>query len=306
MRILEVGPRDGLQNEKTILTIDQRELLIQNLLASGLSDIEIGSFVKAESIPQLANTYELAKKIIPYKKKKFPQKNLWAFVPNEKGLERAIETQIDGVSFFCATSETFTQKNINRNFKELKTLLISLKQLLPKKFPNRVYLSTLVYCPFEGIIKPTQVFKWIDFLLNLGFEEIALSDTTGHAHPQNLTPIFKKITHSYNLKNFALHFHDTRGTALLNTYVALKEGFQKFDSSLGGLGGCPYAPGATGNLATEDLLYLLQSQGKFKNISLKKLTHTSFLLEKYLGKTLPCRILQTIRCSQMQSQIKKD
>ena len=297
MRILEVGPRDGLQNEKTTLTLDQREVLIQKLLESGLSDIEIGSFVKAESIPQLAHTYELAKKVVPFKKKKFPQKKLWAFVPNEKGLERALETQIDGVSFFCATSETFTQKNINRSFPELKALLTNLKKQLPKKFPNRVYLSTLVYCPFEGIIKPIQVFKWIDFLLNLGFDEIALSDTTGHAHPQNLKPIFKKLTRSYKLKNFALHFHDTRGTALLNTYVALEEGFQKFDSSLGGLGGCPYAPGATGNLATEDLLYLLQSQGKSKNISLSNLTDTSFLLEKYLGKTLPCRILQTIRCS---------
>lgn len=298
MRILEVGPRDGLQNEQTTLTLDQRESLIHKLLESGLSDIEIGSFVKAESIPQLANTYELAKKLVPYKKKKFPQKNLWAFVPNEKGLERALETQVDGVSFFCATSETFTKKNINRNSSDLKKLLSSLKKNLPKKVHNRVYLSTLVYCPFEGVIKCSQVFKWIDYLLDLGFDEIALSDTTGHAHPKNLDPIFKKIARSYKSKNFALHFHDTRGTALLNTYIALQEGFKKFDSSLGGLGGCPYAPGATGNLATEDLLYLLQSQGKFKNISLSKVTETSFLLEKYLGKALPCRILQTIRCNQ--------
>ncbi len=298
MRILEVGPRDGLQNESITLSLDQRESLIHKLLESGLSDIEIGSFVKSESIPQLANTYELAKKLIPYKNKKYPQKKLWAFVPNEKGLERALETHVDGVSFFCATSETFTQKNINKNFTDLKKLLSCLKNNIPKKLPHRVYLSTLVYCPFEGIIKNSQVFKWIDYLLDLGFNEIALSDTTGHAHPKNLDPIFKKITRSYQSKNFAFHFHDTRGTALLNTYVALQEGFQKFDSSLGGLGGCPYAPGATGNLATEDLLYLLQSQGKMKNISLSQISETSFFLEKHLQKALPCRILQTIRCRQ--------
>jgi hydroxymethylglutaryl-CoA lyase len=293
MRILEVGPRDGLQNEPKTLSLDQREQLIHDLLGTGLDNIEVGSFVKKGTIPQLADTPELVKRLMPYKKQNFPDACLWAFVPNEHGLEAALSSQIDAVAFFCATSESFVKKNINRSFDELRELLTNLKKMLPKKFICRVYLSTIVHCPFEGKIKPDQVFKWVDYLLDLGFNEIALSDTTGHAHPKNLRPILEKIKKKYSVKNFSLHFHDTRGTALLNTHLALDYDFKKFDSSLGALGGCPYAPGATGNLGTEDLVYLLQSEGKMKNISLEKIAASSKKLQTWLGKELPSRVLKT-------------
>lgn len=295
MRTLEVGPRDGLQNESTTLTLDQRETLVKSLLETGLKEIEVGSFVKHGTIPQLADTANLVKRLVPFKKKSHADSKLWAFVPNEHGLESAIQSEIDAVAFFCATSESFLRKNINRDFGQLKLLLKKLKDLLPKNFPNRVYLSTLVYCPFEGKIFPDQVFKWVDFLFEIGFTEVALSDTTGHAHPANLKPIFDIIKNKYSTENFSLHFHDTRGTALLNSYLALEYGFNKFDSSLGALGGCPYAPGATGNLGTEDLLYLLQAQGFAKEISLDKVAAISIKLESWLGKSLPSPVLKTLK-----------
>ncbi len=295
MRITEVGPRDGLQNEAKTLNLKERSELVLALLAAGHSDVEVGSFVKKEAIPQLAQTAELVKHLLPIQKKKWPKARLWAFVPNEIGLEHASAAGIEAFSFLAATSESFAKKNINRSHSELKTSLKNIVRALPKKTKARIYLSTLVYCPFEGIIAPSKVFHWVDFLLELGFKDISLSDTTGHAHPTNLKKIFERLSKNYSLENFSLHYHDTRGTALLNTQLALDYGFSSFDSSLGGAGGCPYAPGATGNLATEDLLYLLQSSSKMKSVSLAKVALASMKLEKNLGKTLPSKILQTLR-----------
>ena len=295
MRILEVGPRDGLQNEPKTLTLDQKVGLITNLLQAGLTEIEVGSFVKKGSIPQLAGTAEVLKHIRPIKEAHFASAKFWAFAPNQFGLEAALKAQVDAVAFFAATSESFLKKNINRSFSQVKVVLKDLMKNLPKNISNRVYLSTLVYCPFEGEVRPERVFEWVDFLLDAGFTEIALSDTTGHAHPHNLRPIFKKIQTNYSTKNFALHFHDTRGTALVNTACALEYGFDKFDSSLGGLGGCPYAPGATGNLGTEDLLYYLQSEEQLMEIDLLKLAKTSRQLEAWLGHPLPSRVLKTLK-----------
>ncbi len=294
MRLLEVGPRDGLQNEKKILTLDQRESFISGLVDAGLTHIEVGSFVKKEAIPQLQDTAELLSRVIKLKKKN-SSLNFWAFVPNERGLEDALQTKIDGIALHTATSETFVKKNINRTFAENKIALKNIFHSLKKdKRKSRIYLSTLVYCPFEGIISPKKVFAWTDFLLDLGYKEIALSDTTGHAHPNNLKPILEPLLKKYSAKNFALHFHDTRGTALLNTHYALSLGYTLFDSSLGGAGGCPYAPGASGNLATEDLIYYLQSRGKCKDISLNKLATTSKNLETWLDKKLPSKVFQSL------------
>ncbi|MEZ4813682.1 MAG: hydroxymethylglutaryl-CoA lyase [Bdellovibrionota bacterium] len=295
MKIFEVGPRDGLQNEKKILKLEQKFKLVISLLDAGLTDVEVGSFVKKTAIPQLAGTAELVKKILPLKKKRWPKARLWAFVPNEIGLENALASGVEGFSFFAATSETFARKNVNRSHKELKKHLKAMSLGVPRKARSRAYLSTLVYCPFEGKISPSQVFRWVDYLLDIGIKDISLSDTTGHAHPSNLKKIFRELTKNYSPDNFSLHYHDTRGTALLNTYFAMEHGFTQFDSSLGGAGGCPYAPGATGNLATEDLLYLLQSQSKLTNISLRKIAQASLELEKNLNKKLPSKILQTLR-----------
>jgi hydroxymethylglutaryl-CoA lyase len=295
MRVMEVGPRDGLQNESKTLSLAQREKLVLSLLDAGLLDVEVGSFVKKESIPQLEATGELVRRLLPLQKKSWPKARLWAFVPNQTGLEHAMAAGINSFSFFSATSEAFAKKNVNRSHMELKAVLKDLAKSIPKKSNTRVYLSTLVYCPFEGVIPVKKVFHWVDFLLDLGFKDISLSDTTGHAHPENLRAIFERLSKKYSVKHFSLHYHDTRGTALLNTFFATEYGFTQFDSSLGGTGGCPYAPGATGNLATEDLLYLLNSMSIVKNISLQKIAATSLELENWLGKKLPSKILQTMR-----------
>lgn len=295
MKITEVGPRDGLQNEGTILNLDQKEALLIALFDSGLTHVEVGSFVKKEAIPQLEDTAKLVKKILPIKSKRWPNSRIWAFVPNEKGLEDAQSAGVEGFSFFASTSESFAKKNVNRSHKELKNHLKNMRSSLPKKAHTRAYLSTLVYCPFEKEIPTKQVFAWVDFLLEIGIEDISLSDTTGHAHPYNLKKIFEGLSKKYPLKKFSLHYHDTRGTALLNTHFAMQYGFQSFDSSLGGTGGCPYAPGASGNLATEDLLHLIQAKGMLKNISLNKIALASLELEKALGKKLPSKVLQTLR-----------
>jgi hydroxymethylglutaryl-CoA lyase len=295
VRIFEVGPRDGLQAEITTLNLDQKIELVTSLVDSGLTDIEVGSFVKAERIPQLANTEQLLTEI----RKRFPnikeKSKLWAFVPNEKGLEHAIDASIDGVSFFIATSNTFCQKNVNRTRKELEESLPKLLKISKKaKLKNRVYLSTLVFCPYEGFIAPEKVFGLVDFLVKAGVQEIVLSDTTGDANPRTLNRIFEKLIPRYGADRFALHLHDTRGLALANILEGLGWGIRVFDSSIAGLGGCPYAPGASGNLATEDLANMLLGMGLLKQVDLGKLSKAGFLAEQLLGRTLPARMLRAL------------
>lgn len=294
VEVFEVGPRDGLQSEKKIFTVEERLELVRLLVRTGLRRIEVGSFVKADRIPQLESTDLLLSRLKKESFKGFsPQ--FWAFVPNEYGLERAVEAGIDGMSFFVASSETFCQKNVNRSKSEL---MRELKKLLPlarkKKTKTRVYLSTLVFCPYEGKVSVGAVAKIVDQLLDAGATEVVLSDTTGHANPLSLRKVLEKCLDIGQASQFALHLHDTRGLALANVLEGIAHGISVFDSSVGGLGGCPYAPGASGNLASEDLVNMLLGMGLLKKIDLGALANAARFAEKVLGHEVPSKVLRTL------------
>jgi len=297
VEIFEVGPRDGLQSQAKILSLSDREIFVTRLLDAGLRDIEVGSFVRDDRIPQLAGTRELLARLdkIRSRYKKLAPR-FWSFVPNTKGLHDALETSSDGLAFFVAASNTFCQKNVNRSQEEL---FLELGQLLPRARKEgraiRVYLSTITFCPYEGPIRPAQVSRVVKRLVNLGATEIALGDTTGHATPRDIEKLLGSLLKTWKPKLFAMHLHDTRALSLANTLKSLEMGVAKFDASAGGLGGCPYAPGAAGNLATEDLVYMLKSQGLLKNeIDLQALGACSRWLEGVIGTPLTSKVLKTL------------
>ena len=295
--IFEVGPRDGLQSEAKILTLEQRQKLIVLLMEAGLSDIEVGSFVRDDRIPQLAGSGKLMKSL--EEKRKSWKGRFWAFVPNEVGLNHAVEAGVDGASFFTATSNTFCQKNVNRSKKELLDALGPLLKTTKKlKKKSRVYISTLTYCPYEGPIKPSVVTDLVSTLVQCGASELVLSDTTGDANPRSLARVFEPLLKKYSPSLFALHFHDTRGLGLVNIMEGMKFGIVRFDSSVGGMGGCPYAPGASGNLATEDLVNLLKGLGLLPGINLGLVAKAGAYAQQVLANRLPSRVLRTLENAQ--------
>ena len=291
--IYEVGPRDGIQSEKATWTIAERVDLVRGLMQAGLKDIEVGSFVREDLLPQVAGTSEI---ILALKKEKSRTRSrLWAFVPNKVGLDNAIESGVDGVSFFVGVSDTFCKKNVNRSRAELLDALPPLlKEAKKKKLLSRVYVSTLVYCPYEGAVSPREVAKVVSILVKAGATQIVLSDTTGDANPRSLQNVLKLLVPKYGARKFALHLHDTRGLALANIMLGMKYGISNFDSSIGGMGGCPYAPGASGNLATEDLANLLLGMGVLKGVDLGQLSRVGHECEKILNRKLPAKILRTL------------
>ncbi len=299
--IFEVGPRDGLQSEEKILSTEERVRLIEKLVEAGLRDIEVGSFVRADRIPQLQNTDRILAACQKFRaEQKLSPKALrfWAFVPNQRGFDDAVRAKVDGASFFIAASKTFCKKNVNRSQDEL---LLEIESLLPQarknKIATRVYLSTISFCPYEGKIENRSVLSLAQKLFKCGAQEVVLSDTTGSSNPFELELLLKKLVKKVSPLRLALHLHDTRGLALTNIYSALKFGVRRFDSSIGGMGGCPYAPGASGNLSTEDLANLLLHSNKMKGIHLSKLCEAGALAQKYLDKKLPSKFLQAFLAS---------
>ncbi len=298
--VFEVGPRDGLQSEKVFFDKNLRRQLIEGLILAGLPDIEVGSFVKEDRIPQLAKTGELLQDLrakYPKNVKIKKRPHFWAFVPNERGLEDAIKYQVDGVSLFCSVSDTFAKKNVNQSSAEL---LLQAKDLIQKaraaKLRHRVYVSTIHFCPYEGIVSDSALLKVVSALAKAGCDEIVLSDTTGHSTPGRIAKSLEKILKIVPAKKLSLHLHDTRGLALANICCAIEKGISRFDSSFGGLGGCPYAPGAAGNLATEDLIYLLNQEKISKDkISLEKIAEVSAIAEVRLARPLTSKVYQAIR-----------
>lgn len=290
IKIVEVGPRDGLQNEKEVLTIEQRKKYIELLMAAGHKHIEIGAFVRADKIPQMAGTDELYKKL-----EKKPYVEMAALVPNLKGYEAAVAAGVKSISIFTAASETFNQKNINasiaKSFERFKEFVPQAKK---SKMRVRGYVSTCFGCPYEGKVSEKKVLEVIANLLKLGVNEVSIGDTIGVANPKQVAVLTKKLLKLTGPTKLALHFHDTRGTALANIYAGLEEGVRTFDSSSGGLGGCPYAPGASGNVATEDVLYMLHEMGMKTEINLEKNAQASKYVEEILERKLPSKYLQTI------------
>jgi hydroxymethylglutaryl-CoA lyase len=290
IRIVEVGPRDGLQNESKTVPTEKKAEFIRLLVAAGLTDIEVASFVHPKWIPQLADSAELIRRLKPE-----PAGVTYsALVPNMKGLERAIESGISRIAVFTAASETFNRKNINMGVEEsIEVFKPVVQRALKEGMSVRGYVSTCFVCPYEGAIAKEKVGKVVSSLLDLGVDEVSIGDTIGAATPRDVEVTGGYLTERFPIAKLAMHFHDTYGMAVANVYQSLQMGFTTFDSSAGGLGGCPYAPGASGNLATEDLVYLLDRLGIRTGVSLQLLRRASYFIATELARALPSRVLQT-------------
>lgn len=280
--IREVGPRDGLQNESKFIPTDEKIQWIDHLSNSGLNYIEVTSFVNPTWIPALSDAEYVAKHI-----NKNPDVTYAALVPNTKGLFRALESGIDEVAVFISASETHNKKNINKTISETEIVLSEVvKESISNKKTIRGYISTVFGCPYEGNIETDQVIRLADSLFEMGINELSLGDTIGIANPVQVKQVLEQLLKRYPADSIAMHFHNTRGTALANALASLEMGISKFDSSLGGLGGCPYAPGASGNLATDDLNYMLTNMGIETNIDPKKLNAAALYIQSKLQKPL--------------------
>lgn len=283
--VFEVGPRDGLQNEPANVSAAAKIAFIDALSAAGSPIIEITAFVSPKWVPQLADAAEVAAGIT-----RTPGTRYGALVPNEAGLDRAMAAGITDVGIFAASSETFSRKNINQSIAEsLERYRTVARRAIDAGCRVRAYLSTAFGCPFEGDVAISTVVRLTRALLDMGAYEVAVSDTIGIAHPGQVRSVLTSLLHEIPASSVALHFHDTRGTALANVLAALPFGIRTFDASAGGLGGCPYAPGATGNLATEDLLYMLHGLGYATGVSLDAVAGASATIEPHLGHPLPSR-----------------
>ena len=291
IKIVEVGPRDGLQNEKTILSTEDKFQFILALSKTGIKTIEITSFVKAPSIPQMADASELFTRVkneLTNKEMSFP-----CLVPNLKGYETAKNLGVKEIAIFTATSDSFAKKNINASVDESFERMKEVSEEAKKDgILVRGYISTAFGCPYEGVMDPEKLINVTKRLFDLGVYEVSIGDTIGVAVPKQVKTYLKMLKKEFPIEKLAMHFHDTRGLAPTNIYVSLEEGITTFDSSAGGLGGCPYAKGATGNVATEDLWYLLNSEGLETGVDIHKLSLASkFILEK-LNRTSDSKFLR--------------
>ncbi len=281
IKIVEVGPRDGLQNEKKAIATEDKISFINALAEAGLQNIEATSFVKPQAVAQMSDSSEVFEQVFSPLSQK--GKVISALIPNMKGFEQALALGIKDIALFTATSELFNKKNINATIDESFERQKLVAQEAKKRGINiRVYISTAFGCPYEGEIPVSQVLNiYKRALEELSADEVAVSDTIGSATPKHVQTVIKAVKKDFGLKKCALHFHDTRGMALCNILTALENEIYIFDSAAGGLGGCPYAKGATGNVATEDLVYLLESLGVSTGIDMDKLSQaSSFIFEK--------------------------
>lgn len=292
--VYEVGPRDGLQNEAAPITTADKVAFVDALSAAGLRRIEVSAFVSPKWVPQMADAAEVFAGIT-----RQPATRYSALVPNLRGLARAEAADVTDVAVFAAASETFSRRNINQSIAQsLENYAGVAEQALAKGMRVRGYLSTAFGCPFEGDVPIWRVIDMSKRLLDLGVYEVAVSDTIGIAHPGQVRHLLSALTGAVAPSQIALHFHDTRGTGLANVLAALDFGVRTFDASAGGLGGCPYAPGASGNLATEDLVYMLHGLGLTTGVDLDALYRASTALEPRLGHRLPSRYVRARAASE--------
>ncbi|UTO21060.1 hydroxymethylglutaryl-CoA lyase [Acinetobacter sp. Z1] len=280
VKIVEVGPRDGLQNEKQALSIEQRLSFINDLIDAGLKSIEVGSCVSAKWVPQMAQSDELFK-LLP----QCDDLNLSLLTPNLKGFEAALAVGCKEVAVFTAASESFTRKNINCSIGEsLERFSEIFQAAQANNVRVRGYVSCMVDCPYEGAIDPKQVVNVVKRLHDMGCYEISLGETIGTATPDRVQKVWQACLAELDSKILAGHFHNTYGMAIANIYQSLQQGIRVFDSSLAGLGGCPYAKGSSGNVATEDLYYLLSHIGYETGINLEKLMLASQNINQTLNR----------------------
>jgi isopropylmalate/homocitrate/citramalate synthase len=276
--IVEVGPRDGLQNEKQILLATTKIELINRLANCGVPVIEAGSFVSPKWVPQMADTESVLTGLTPLPGTRYP-----VLVPNLTGFERAIRSGAKEIAVFTAASESFTRRNINCSIDESITRLEAVaKQAKASGIRVRGYVSCVLGCPYEGEIEATAVAAVCDQLMQLGCDEISLGDTIGTGTPAVANTLVKTVSSVVPIKQLAVHFHDTYGQALANILACLDAGIRIVDSSVSGLGGCPYAKGASGNVASEDVVYMLHGLGFATGIDLEALANTGDWISKQL------------------------
>lgn len=289
--IYEVGARDGLQNESAVVPTQGKQRLIEALAAAGVARIEATSFVSPKWVPQLADAVELVRALGPLARSERPR--LSALVPNAKGLERALEAGLGEIAVFLSASETHNRANVNKSIAQtLSTFEEVVGPAREAGLRVRGYVSTVWGCPYEGHVDPSAAVRITERLLSLGCYEVSLGDTIGVGTPRQTRDLLARFADSVGLDKVALHLHDTRGTALANCLVGLELGVRTLDASVGGLGGCPYAPGASGNLATEDLVFMLDGMGVHTGIDLEKLVDAGRLAASLLSRTLPGKVHQ--------------
>jgi hydroxymethylglutaryl-CoA lyase len=288
--IVEVGPRDGLQNERVAVATADKVMFVNRLSDANLPVIEVSAFVSPKWVPHMADAADVFAAIL-----RRPGTRYTALVPNLAGLDRALAAGVSEIAIFAASSETFSRKNINQSIDEsLATYAEVCTRAQASGLRVRGYLSTAFGCPFEGPVAPATVAEVAARLSALGVFEVAISDTIGVAHPGQIPQVLDAVLERLPVGQIALHFHDTRGTALANVLAALPYGIAAFDASAGGLGGCPYAPGAAGNLATDDLVYMLDGLGVETGVSLAAVSAASAFIGEKIGRRLPSRYAQAV------------
>lgn len=298
VRVFEVGPRDGLQNEPRMVSFESKLWYVQALAQAGIRNIEMGAFVRPDKVPQMRDTDRLfaAQQTGSLK---LGKTQTWALIPNQKGLQRALQVGVTRIAVFTAATESFNQKNIGmsvfKSLVEIRQVLREAKEfqdMLGSSPCTRAYLSTAFGCPFEGRVSPRVALRMIEKLADLGVDEVSIGDTIGVATPQDVSALIKPALKILGVKRTAVHFHDTRGIALANALRSFELGVRVFDTSAGGLGGCPFAPGASGNLATEDLVYMLNGMKVDSGIDLERLCNVSLEMFRRMKRSPASRYLQ--------------
>jgi hydroxymethylglutaryl-CoA lyase len=288
VQIVEVGPRDGLQNEKATIPASAKVALIHGLVDAGLRTVEAGAFVHPKWVPQMADSSEVFRAL-----EQRPGVDYPVLVPNEKGMTRAVEAGVKSIAIFTAASETFNRRNINMSIDES---FVAFEPVVARArlegIRVRGYVSCACGCPYEGDVPPEKVLEVAARLLDLGCYEVSIGDTIGVSNPRQVQGLLHLLLQVIPGDRLAMHFHDTRGMAVVNTIAALELGISTFDASAGGLGGCPYAPGASGNMATEDLVYLLDGLGIEHGVDLDRLVAAASIISPYLDHPLPGKVIQ--------------
>ena len=300
--VYEVGPRDGLQNEANLVPTEDKIAFVNALAKTGLTRIEITSFVSPKWIPQLADARELAESV-----DRVSGVHMSALVPNRRGLDNAIAAGVKDVAVFISASETHNKRNVNKTIADtLRAFEDVVRPAQDAGLSVRAYVSAVFGCPYEGDVDPARVLDLCQTLLGTGVYEISLGDTIGVANPLQVESVLNLLTASIDKDKLAVHFHDTQGTALANCVAALAAGIHTVDSSIGGLGGCPYAPGASGNLATEDLVAMLHGMGIETGIDLDALVECSRMAASFVGHDLPSKYLKAHIGKQARSRRTKE
>jgi hydroxymethylglutaryl-CoA lyase len=286
VRIVEVGPRDGLQNEKTPVGIADRIAFIEKLIGAGMHTVEVGAFVSPKAIPQMVGSDQVLRGVNHH-----PDSEFHVLVPNEKGYEAARAAGARVIAVFASASEGFSRANINCSVAEsIERFKPVIARVKADGVKVRGYISCVLGCPFDGEVKPQAVVNVADMLWKLGCYEISLGDTIGVGTPLKSKGLLRAVAGSVPMAHLAMHFHDTYGQALANLYAGMEEGARVIDSAAGGLGGCPYAPGATGNVATEDVVYMLEGMGIATGVDMTKLVAATNEISKLIGRAPVSRV----------------